>query len=344
MVQTKQDLIYNDIKDKIEKGVLKPGEALPPYTALKKQYGVAAATVGQAMSRLRVKGFIWSHRRKGLFVAKKGDIGGSKLVRRAIGLIWMGKFTLANAHKSDVHEAISIFSEQGFDLTMRSFSKDQIEEAKSWAALFDAVMMWGKIDKAFIDQLTTMDVPILVVGEVEKIPASVSQVTYGIRSCIDMGVGLLHAFGHKNIALVTQTGSDYFTGLQKTFSEVSARLLGKASPIIQMHLNQRESIPGLFKALNPAPTGLLIDGGDIACFVKANMPQVSVVAINARPVELLPIPTLTQIYVESDTLLKVSSETLLAMIRTRKPVQIQLSPQLIWGTTCQYIGELGKKP
>lgn len=62
--------IAEEIKQKISKGVLKPGDAVPSESALCQEYGVSRMTVRKGLAILAKDGYIYSIPGKGSFVQK----------------------------------------------------------------------------------------------------------------------------------------------------------------------------------------------------------------------------------------------------------------------------------
>ena len=75
--------IFEQIRALIERGTLKPGEALPPVRQLAGDLGVAPNTVVRAYSDLRAEGWTTSESRKGTRVAS-GMPGAVKSSRRRV--------------------------------------------------------------------------------------------------------------------------------------------------------------------------------------------------------------------------------------------------------------------
>lgn len=58
------------LRDRIKRGMLKPGDAVPPESQLSQQFHLSRTTVRQALSRLVYEGLIERHRGRGSFVAE----------------------------------------------------------------------------------------------------------------------------------------------------------------------------------------------------------------------------------------------------------------------------------
>lgn len=65
--------IIEDIKSKIEAGVLTPGEKLPSIRIMAGQYSTSQTTVKVALAILRSQGIVRGHQGKGSYVAEAGE-------------------------------------------------------------------------------------------------------------------------------------------------------------------------------------------------------------------------------------------------------------------------------
>ena len=60
--------IVADIKDKIARGELRPGDQLPSIAKLQEQYGVGTTAIRNAMLVLKEQGVVVGHQGKGVYV------------------------------------------------------------------------------------------------------------------------------------------------------------------------------------------------------------------------------------------------------------------------------------
>jgi GntR family transcriptional regulator len=60
--------IADDIRTRIVRGELRPGDQLPSITKLKQRYGVSATPVKQALVVLHIQGFTEGHQGRGVYV------------------------------------------------------------------------------------------------------------------------------------------------------------------------------------------------------------------------------------------------------------------------------------
>ncbi len=62
--------LESHLRESIRKGVLRPGDPVPPESSLCQHFGVSRTTVRQALARLVYEGLITRHRGRGTFVAE----------------------------------------------------------------------------------------------------------------------------------------------------------------------------------------------------------------------------------------------------------------------------------
>src|SRR5215469_14030264 len=86
--------LKNTLKEKIIKGVYKPGEVLPSEHDLREQYKLARFTVRQALEELVKEGFITKHKGKGSIVAERK--------RKALGLFSIKGFSAVVGEEGEV--------------------------------------------------------------------------------------------------------------------------------------------------------------------------------------------------------------------------------------------------
>ncbi|MFD8562147.1 GntR family transcriptional regulator [Streptosporangium canum] len=60
--------VADDLRADINRGKYQPGEQLPSYDRLMKDYGVSITVVRSAVRELRVEGYVIPHQGKGVFV------------------------------------------------------------------------------------------------------------------------------------------------------------------------------------------------------------------------------------------------------------------------------------
>ena len=72
------DVISADIAEQIGSGVLRPGDKLPSYAELGRQYRVSGIVVRNAMAWLRAKGLVVGVPGVGVFIAEAGEGDGGE--------------------------------------------------------------------------------------------------------------------------------------------------------------------------------------------------------------------------------------------------------------------------
>jgi GntR family transcriptional regulator len=70
-VQPMYQQVAADIRAKIERGILKPGDKLPSTRQLVKDYDVSETVIRFAMVQLRAEGLVYGRQGKGVFVAER---------------------------------------------------------------------------------------------------------------------------------------------------------------------------------------------------------------------------------------------------------------------------------
>jgi DNA-binding GntR family transcriptional regulator len=84
-MQHRYQKLQEKLKNKIKKGLFKPGESLPSETELGEAYNLARFTVRQALDELVKEGYIYKHKGKGSIVAERS--------RKALGLFSVKGFS-----------------------------------------------------------------------------------------------------------------------------------------------------------------------------------------------------------------------------------------------------------
>lgn len=79
--------IVNDLRQKIDQGVFKPGDPIGTYQELATQYGVSLITVKNAVAQLVAEGLLFSRQAKGTFVAEKKMRRSDDSAQKSIGLV-----------------------------------------------------------------------------------------------------------------------------------------------------------------------------------------------------------------------------------------------------------------
>lgn len=63
------ETIYQELRRKIERGELRPGDRLPSYAQLREQYKVSNATAARAVFMLKERGYVTGMQGLGVYVA-----------------------------------------------------------------------------------------------------------------------------------------------------------------------------------------------------------------------------------------------------------------------------------
>jgi len=68
--QPKYLQLAQELRREIQRGLLKPGQPLPPYLEIKEQYGVSKSTVEKTYQTLEAEGLIWRKTGSGVYVSE----------------------------------------------------------------------------------------------------------------------------------------------------------------------------------------------------------------------------------------------------------------------------------
>ena len=96
-------VIQNYILDKIQSGILKPGDMIPSDNTLAQMFGVSRITVANAISELRLRGIVERVKGKGTYV-KKNEAGLFGGVLDA----HMSSFKISGSGHNDNHELVAL--------------------------------------------------------------------------------------------------------------------------------------------------------------------------------------------------------------------------------------------
>jgi GntR family transcriptional regulator, transcriptional repressor for pyruvate dehydrogenase complex len=94
--------IVEQIEDSIHKGLLKPGDQLPPERELAQQFGVSRTAVREAVRALHEKQLVEAYSGKGTFVTN----GRSNAIRRSLGSLVKDGRTKGAAYLLEVREIL----------------------------------------------------------------------------------------------------------------------------------------------------------------------------------------------------------------------------------------------
>jgi DNA-binding LacI/PurR family transcriptional regulator len=340
MYQTKHDHIYQDFRSKIETGRLLPGDSLPSHLDLMKEYGVALGTVGHAIGRLQGDGYVWSKRGLGSFVSDKSKKTPLQKTRQNIAFIAWERTVLIHHSERELFAVESYFGQHQIDVTIKTFFDAELNEAVEWASSFSGIILAGKIPIQFVELLAAKNIPVVVAGVLNNLPLTASLVNYDLKACMSMGFDFLRGLNHSKICLfIRSIGTDYFNAIETFFRESAKEVnLQNECSIIKMPPQNGSNIELLIKDLSVTPTAVIIEGGQFACSlipaIRTHFPNMSIMALNSKPRELLTVTDLSQIYMDSEAMFKSASDVLYQMITQKRSVQVHLCPRLIMGSTC----------
>jgi len=262
MSEPKHAQIAQDIESAIHNGDLEPGEALPSYTALMGRYGVARATVRQAISRLQESGVIEGIPGKGCRVVEP------KTTWRRIGLASFNSDE-DDVLRDEIIRAQPMLTRSRFDLTIRYMLDPEEEEVRDlveWGRRMDGVLVRARVAQDIVQRLIDAGVSTVVAGEIGsgECPAGAGYVTLDIRGLAGMGVAHLTGLGHKRICLVTRDYSRYYRRLNRFFDEHMERQ-GLASGATHAIANgdTEQDILEIFRQIlahDPRPTAAFVEG------------------------------------------------------------------------------------
>lgn len=168
--------LANDIREKITSGQLKPGDVIPPSSALAKTYNIGHNTANRALSRLVDEGLI--ERRKGLGTFVLGQKKGRRCYK--IG----AAFGSHIGDAGDVHAAFSVFQKStiqqikalGHDvrhLTVHELQDPELTDIQE----LDGIILSADFNYNYIfNNLQKAELPIVLIQHTTHWPVSFHQV------------------------------------------------------------------------------------------------------------------------------------------------------------------------
>ncbi|MHC4718765.1 MAG: GntR family transcriptional regulator, partial [Planctomycetota bacterium] len=154
--------IAGRIRRKIALGGLSPGDALPTYRQLCKEYGVSLMTVRRAMQVLADEGIVRGFPGKGTFVAQQATALGRKLAQ--VGLVFYGdRNTLfTRQYLSEILRGI-LGKTDGLGADVRIMSLRR-ETERVWPADVagsgvDGVILLGVVNEEYIAEMARQALP-----------------------------------------------------------------------------------------------------------------------------------------------------------------------------------------
>ena len=107
------DQIITDITASINAGTLKPGDKLPTYPELAKQYNTSAVTVRKSIAKLITQGYLYSVERIGIFVRER---------ERDL-------FLISFSPQANINEEVTHTSIEGISLTLAQIKGNTEQKA-----------------------------------------------------------------------------------------------------------------------------------------------------------------------------------------------------------------------
>ncbi|HET6427039.1 MAG TPA: GntR family transcriptional regulator [Phycisphaerae bacterium] len=240
--------IASRIRRKIALGGLTPGDSLPTYRQLCKEYGVSLMTVRRAMQVLADEGIVRGFPGKGTFVAQEATILGRKLAQ--VGLVFYGdRSTLfTRQYLSEILRGI-LGKTDGLRVDVRIMSLRR-EAERAWPADVansgvDGVILLGVVNEAYIADMTRQSLPVVVVDyvpEAVKLDCVACENRQAARQVVDHLVEL----GHKRIDYVDGRAADPMVGWEQIIetSDIRERREGYEEAMRAHRLVPRSHVHG----------------------------------------------------------------------------------------------------
>jgi|GEM_PF-3279122 len=346
MIHAKHQLIRNDLKAKITRGVYAHGRALPSQSQLMSEYGVALGTVRQALDRLQAEGLVVSHRGKGTFVCHPEENDAAPSAITTMGLIIISPVQddlIINDQLLTLQQAVA---SHAHELAVQVFSPSAEEAAIHWAKRHQGVIVWGQPTRALVTGLLAKDIPTVVIGDLMdgEFPTGASWVRFDLDALVSTALQIMTDMGHQKIWLINRGSSAYYRSLTGLFEQHAASV-GVHESSRELVLEQIEDEPALIEHLSSAeetPTALLIEGDLRACrFIHLlhqagwSVPQqISVVALGAAEPHRLGVSELSRVITPPDVGVVRAAEALAETIETGRVVRHTIATRFALGKTC----------
>lgn len=348
----KHEHIFAQVKNRIVSGELQPGEALPSQADLMRDYGVALGTVRQVLNRLQSEGWVSSQRGKGSFVRTRGVQWKVTPTTAAVGLLAFGGPDVAEYdHLMAMRAALA---RENIELLVGVFSPTQIGAALDWARSLSGIMAWARPPREFMQRLVDANVPAVMLGNMHEgeCPPGMSHVNFNLAGAVDQSVQLLGSMGHKRIVFVNRGGKDaepypeFSNRLSVLFDQtVKTRIADSVHEELALDVGETKRLIDYLDAADPAPTALLIEGGQRACGLMHEMEKakwsspsrISIVAISPLVRSKLANPDLSYVEMPMIQLAMRGAEVILELLRDRRLIRESISTVLHWGRTCRSV-------
>lgn len=346
----KLDSIISDLRRRFSQSGFQVGQTIPKQKELARELGVSVVTIGEALHCLQEDGLITATRGKGTVISKPHFSASGRPAPYGVILTP----ALGNANHPTLTQPLALLQKaceaSGRELRIFHGTSLLVSRAKLRTAMRDtaACFVIGATRPDFVQMIATLGKPVIFFGELYEgnCPPWAGQLTVNIEAISLMCLQFLRNFGHQNMLLVRAGGSCYAESLGAYFNR-SAALLGCEETLQQLVVPEA---PGdgsrIVKALRaeyPHVTAVIIDNGSRAGRVlqtlgknNIRVPQeMSILAINGMNPDLLITPHLSRV----ENLTQRLGEKLLsmaeAMIDSGFILREQMTPNLIWGKTCQ---------
>jgi DNA-binding LacI/PurR family transcriptional regulator len=350
-------MVMEHLREKIISGRYKQGDTLPSQPELIKKYGVALGTIRQSLSGLASEGWIRPEPGRGFFVQmpknKDGEaVTTSGQIRSQIGFVWW--YDISNEHISRtymcmMHAAAEEAKKHGVELVYAQFNPNSDEDNEKLAEFikrFKGVIITGKVDVLKLQGIINPNsiCNIVIAGETleavnqDNIPI----VEADIINAGYLAVQQLLSFGHRKLALVNESGSVYFSEIQKGV-ELACKDSGLSEPTIfivndvrnELYVEQEIIKAAHNIAENSDITGIVVVGNVNAeimiyqlegrgCFVPDNK---SIISISGIPRKEMALKNITQIRVPTDQIGMQCARFLISggdqIIHKQLPVRIE---------------------
>ncbi len=325
--------IVDDICERIAQGELKSGDAIPSQAALLERYKVSHMTLRKALDHLHQRKVISSQPGKGLFVQDPAKAVQPKDVVRVV----LGPAEKAGviSHRSLV-KCREVLSAGAFEMMIESDVSDK------WDELTKAIMYAGTLNDKHAGQLGQSHLPTLLVGEFADrfTPEDIPQVGGDLEGSIQMACSWLRQLGHENVALFSPAGMRYWQAAGDYFM---AQTQSQSMNGFVITDSDSAHLEAAIASAKKRPSALLVTGSMLASTVlhrlsdlSMRVPEdISVMAINTRPVDDLPHAQLSCVSVNQVDVWQEAAKVICKMIRTGHAIDRRISPRLIPGSTCK---------
>ena len=221
----KYAVVLEHLRERIISGNYKVGDALPSQLDLTKKYNVALGTIRQSLGALANEGWIRAEPGRGFFVQLPSkQIAEEKPAKNLrIGFVWWYDILnepITRSYVCIMHGAAEEAKKHNAEMVYAQFnpySEQENVRLAQFVKQFDSTIITGKVDAAMLYDIVGPDSNVVIAGETLKEASKeyFSNFDADIESAGYLAVQHLLSFGHKKLALVNETGSLHFFGIQK---------------------------------------------------------------------------------------------------------------------------------